>query len=139
MKVYKATKKAELIASIREGFSDKEVYIAIRPCIDVVVELLENGPNLATIYCPPSLYHLTSRRVMRALEKVGVGLSPLGGGAGRPKVYGKARVDEIRKLQSIGMTITRISEELDIPRRTIYHLLKEDGAQSGERSSSQDR
>jgi orotate phosphoribosyltransferase-like protein len=48
-------------------------------------------------------------------------------------------VEEIRKLQSIGMTITRISEELDIPRRTIYHLLKEDGAQSGEDSSSQDR
>lgn len=125
MKEFKSTKKAELIGQIREGFTEKEVYIALRPCIDVVVELLENGPNITTIYCPPSLHKLTSRRVTSALEKVGIELLPRGGGAGRPKVYGKGNVAEIKKLQRIGMPITRIAEELDIPRRTIYHLLKE--------------
>ncbi len=129
MKEFKSTKKAELIGQIREGFSDKEVYIALRPCIDVVVELLENGPNLTTIYCPPSLHRLTSRRVTGALEKVGIALLPKGGGAGRPKVYGTDNISEIRKLKRIGMPITRIAEELDIPRRTIYHLLKDDAAE----------
>jgi hypothetical protein len=128
MKEFKSTKKSELIAHIREGFSEEEVYIALRPCIDVVVELLENGPNLEAIYCPPSLHRLTSRRVTAALEQVGIKLLPLGGGAGRPKVYGKDNISEIRKLQRIGMPITRIAEELDIPRRTIYHLLKEDAS-----------
>ncbi len=129
MKEFKSTKKTELIGQIREGISEKEVYIALRPCIDIVVELLENGPNITTIYCPPSLFRLTSRRVTSALEKVGIALLPKGGGAGRPKVYGKDNISEIRKLKRIGMPITRIAEELEIPRRTIYHLLKDDAAE----------
>ncbi|HOP08837.1 MAG TPA: helix-turn-helix domain-containing protein, partial [Candidatus Methanofastidiosa archaeon] len=98
----------------------------LRPCIDVVIELLENGPNLTTIYCPPSLYDLTSTRVRSALEKVNVRLRPFGGGAGRPNVYDENDIKEIRKLMDAGLSITRISQELDIPRRTIYHLLDKD-------------
>jgi len=128
MKRYKALKKDQLISDIREGFDDSEVYICLRPCIDVVIELLENGPNLSTIYCPPSLYELTSTRVRNALEKVNVRLRPFGGGAGRPKVYDENDVKEIRNLMDAGLSITRISQELEIPRRTIYHLLSKDEA-----------
>ncbi|HPR42456.1 MAG TPA: helix-turn-helix domain-containing protein [Candidatus Methanofastidiosa archaeon] len=126
MKRYKALKKDQLIREIREGFDESEVYIGLRPCIDVVIELLENGPNLTTIYCPPSLYDLTSTRVRSALEKVNVRLRPFGGGAGRPNVYDENDIKEIRKLMDAGLSITRISQELDIPRRTIYHLLDKD-------------
>jgi hypothetical protein len=126
MKVFKAKRKEDMIAHIREGFDDTAVYITLRPCIDIVVELLENGPNLSTIYCPPSLYKLTSDRVRHALEKVGVSLESMGGGAGRPRVYSGNDVVEIRKLQKLGHSITRISKELGIPRRTIYYLLKDE-------------
>ncbi len=126
MKKFRASNKEEIIRQIREGFIEEEVYVALRPSIDIVVELLENGPNLSCIYCPPSLYNLTSTRVKRALEKVGVLLNPLGGGAGRPRVYSEQDVKEIRKMQKIGVSITRVSKELEIPRRTIYYLLKED-------------
>ena len=126
MKIYKALKKDQLIKQIREGFDDHEVYISLRPCIDIVIELLENGPNLSVIYCPPSLFELTSSRVKNALEKVNVKLRPMGGGAGRPKVYDRNDVTEIKKLISVGLSITRISQELDIPRRTIYHLLNKE-------------
>jgi len=126
MKRYKALKKDQLIKEIREGFDDTEVYIGLRPGIDVVIELLENGPNLTTIYCPPSLYELTSTRVRNALEKVNVRLRPYGGGAGRPKLYDENDIKEIKKLMEVGLSITRISQELDIPRRTIYHLLNQE-------------
>ncbi|MBN1786300.1 MAG: helix-turn-helix domain-containing protein [Candidatus Methanofastidiosa archaeon] len=129
MKIYKALKKDLLIKQIREGFDDHEVYISLRPCIDIVIELLENGPNLSVIYCPPSLFELTSSRVKNALEKVNVRLRPMGGGAGRPKVYDSNDVTEIKKLISVGLSITRISQELDIPRRTIYHLLNKEKAE----------
>lgn len=126
MKRYKALKKGPLISEIREGFDESEVYISLRPCLDIVIELLENGPNLSVIYCPPSLYELTSTRVKNALEKVNVKLRPHGGGAGRPKVYDDNDLTEIHKLMDVGLSITRISQELDIPRRTIYHLLNKE-------------
>jgi len=123
MKEFKAKTKREMIELIREGYEDREVYVNLRPCIDIVVELLENGPNLSVIYCPPSLCELTSKRVKNALEKVGISLVPRGGGAGRPSIYSEDDITEIRKLMKIGLSVTRISQELDIPRRTIYHLL----------------
>jgi len=126
MKRYRALKKGLLINEIREGFDESEVYISLRPCLDIVIELLENGPNLSVIYCPPSLYELTSTRVRNALEKVNVKLRPHGGGAGRPNVYDDNDLAEIRNLIDVGLSITRISQELDIPRRTIYHLLNKE-------------
>ncbi|MHC1604705.1 MAG: helix-turn-helix domain-containing protein [Candidatus Methanofastidiosia archaeon] len=125
MKEFRASRKEDMIKQIREGFSENEVYVSLRPSIDIIVELLENGPNLSAIYCPSSLFELTSQRVRTALDKVGVSLKPYGSGAGRPRIYTNNDIREIQKLKQIGIPITRISEELEIPRRTIYYLLKE--------------
>ncbi|MEA1993353.1 MAG: helix-turn-helix domain-containing protein [Euryarchaeota archaeon] len=123
LKVLKITDKEEVINEIEKGIEEEIVYLSVRPSIDIVVALLENAPNLNTILCPPSLYTLTSERVKKALRKVGISLKKGSFNVGRPKKYTEDDIDKMLDLRNAGSSVIEISEELGIPRRTIYYYL----------------
>jgi len=123
LKIIKFTNKEKVIKEIEKGFEDEVVYLSIRPSIDVIVALIENDPNIRTILCPPSLYELTSERVKNALKKVGISLQKGNFKAGRPVKYKKEDIEEMLRLYKAGVPVSRIREELGIPRRTIYYYL----------------
>ncbi|MFQ5891642.1 MAG: helix-turn-helix domain-containing protein [Candidatus Methanofastidiosia archaeon] len=125
MRTFRAQRKLELILEISQGFREEEVYIPHMLGADIILTLIEYGENLKTIYVPPSIYEQTSERVKILLQKARVSLESFGGGAGRPRKYSKEDLREIIKLKNRGFPITKISKELGIPRRTIYHLLKD--------------
>jgi len=123
--VFKSKRKKELLAEIEEGFSDKEVYISRIVGMDILLALLEHGSSLKTIVVPPSVYAQTSDRVRSYLKEARVSLEKGEDTAGRPPKYTKKDIKEIVKLKEGGIPIVEISRKLDIPRRTIYYLLKE--------------
>ncbi len=128
MKKIIAKNKKDLIKKLRVELSDKDekIYINMRPSVDIMVEVLEHAPNVKYILCPKSLYDLTSIRVKKALERVGVLLIPYGEGAGRPNKYNEETVHKIKKMFDLGVPIKEISKSLDIPLRTVYHLINEE-------------
>ncbi|MGD2247620.1 MAG: helix-turn-helix domain-containing protein [Candidatus Methanofastidiosia archaeon] len=93
---------------------------------DILFALIEHGENLTTIVVPPSIYELTSERVKIYLEKARINLEKGDNTPGRPTKYTKDDIREIVQLKENGMSITQISLELDIPRRTVYYLLEKE-------------
>jgi len=123
LKILKFTNKEKVIREIEKGIEDEVVYLSIRPSIDAIVALLENDPNIRIILCPPSLYDLTSTRVKNALKKVGISLERGSFKVGRPVKYNKRDIEEIFKLYNSGIPVSKIANELGIPRRTVYYYL----------------
>lgn len=125
MKKIIAKNKRDLIKKLRANLSnnDEKIYINMRPSVDIMVEVLEHAPNVKYILCPKSLYMLTSIRVKKALERVGVLLVPFGEGAGRPNKYDEEIVNKLKKMYELGVPVKEISKSLKIPLRTVYHII----------------
>jgi len=123
-----AKNKRDLIKKLRADLSnnDEKIYINMRPSVDIMVEVLEHAPNVKYILCPKSLYALTSIRVKKALERVGVLLVPFGEGAGRPDKYDGETVNKLKKMYELGVPVKEISKSLKIPLRTVYYLANEE-------------
>lgn len=128
MKKIIAKNKRDLIKKLRADLSthDEKIYINMRPSVDIMVEVLEHAPNVKYILCPKSLYSLTSIRVKKALERVGVLLVPFGEGAGRPNKYDDETVSKLKKMYELGVPVKEISKSLKIPLRTVYHIANEE-------------
>lgn len=128
MKKIIAKDKKDLIKKLRSDLSDKDekIYINMRPSVDIMVELLEHAPNVKYILCPSSLYSLTSIRVKKALERVGVLLVPFGDGAGRPNKYDDETITKLMKMYELGVPVKEIAKSLKIPPRTVYHIISEE-------------
>lgn len=128
MKKIIAKDKKDLIKKLRSDLSDKDekIYINMRPSVDIMVELLEHAPNVKYILCPSSLYSLTSIRVKKALERVGVLLVPFGDGAGRPNKYDDETITKLMKMYELGVPVIEIAKSLKIPLRTVYHIISEE-------------
>ncbi len=126
IKIFKTRKKMELLSEIEEGFTDKKVYISRVLGMDILLALEEYGENLKVITVPPSVYNQTSERVKLHLEKARVSLEKGSNHAGRPNMYTDDDIRRILKLKKQGVPITQISKKLNIPRRTIYYLLKKE-------------
>ena len=128
MKKIIAKNKKDLIKKLRAELSnnDEKIYINMRPYVDIMVEVLEHAPNVKYILCPKSLYAITSIRVKKALERVGVLLVPFGEGAGRPNKYDDETVGKLKKMYELGVPVKEISKSLKIPLRTVYHIANEE-------------
>ncbi|MFA4700750.1 DUF1699 family protein [Pyrococcus kukulkanii] len=115
----------ELLRKIDESLNEDvtEVYINLRPTKEVVVRILENAPNVKVIGCPPSLYPKVSKKVINALEKMGIRVVPIARGRGRPRKYSEKTVSLIREMLHRGKSPREISRSLGIPIRTLYYLI----------------
>ncbi|WP_297469754.1 DUF1699 family protein [Thermococcus sp.] len=102
-----------------------EVYVSLRPTKEVVVKILENAPNVRRISCPPSLYPKVSKRVIYALNQLGIELIPEKRPRGRPRKYDEKTVKLVREMAEKGVPMKEISERLGIPLRTVYYMVNE--------------
>ncbi|MGA2675296.1 MAG: helix-turn-helix domain-containing protein [Methanobacterium sp.] len=98
-----------------------EVYINEPLSSRIIMEILEEHPNIKRIKCPTSLYLRTSKKYLDALRKLGVEVEPVLK-SGRPKKYGESEVKLIQKMLNNGSNPSEISEKLHLPIKTVYYL-----------------
>ncbi|MBU6996824.1 MAG: hypothetical protein HXS41_11245 [Theionarchaea archaeon] len=125
--MFESRNKEELITEIKEGFTEREVYVPRILGMDVLLALLEHGENLRIIILPPSIFAQTSQRVRDYLERARVSLRKGDISVGRPSRYTEQDTREITRLLRERTPITEISRTLKIPRRTIYYLMEKEG------------
>lgn len=126
MKILNAKSRSELVQKIHETLNPntQEVYIDIRPSIQIIIILLNKAPNLKTLYVPNSLYRETSERVKNALYKIGVQVLPLDRPRGRPRTHDKEKLEMTLKLAQQGESAKTIASKTGLPLRTVYYHIK---------------
>jgi hypothetical protein len=128
MDTIRAKNRTELLRKIQHELnpSTKEVYIDIRPSIQIIVAILNKAPSIKAIHIPRSLYKETPRKIKNALNKVKVKLIPSNRLQGRPRKHSKEKMDSVFKLAKEGKTAKMISIETGLPLRTVYYYLKKE-------------
>ncbi len=102
---------------------EERVYISLPLSKELVLVLLHRMPNLRVVYLPPSAIKRTPKKILNALNGVGVTVIPMPR-RGRPRRDRAA----VFKLAEEGKSPREISELLNIPLRTVYHILQEHSA-----------
>lgn len=126
MKVIRAKNKVELLQEIgKDSGEHGEVYINLRPTLDIVSGITKNFPQVGRIMCPPSLHTQTSKKVFKYLGDQGIKLEPGEFNVGRPKKYDAELVAQISNMRTQGMPAKHISEHLEMPLRTVYFYLQQ--------------
>ncbi|HYB93187.1 MAG TPA: DUF1699 family protein [archaeon] len=128
MYIIKAKNRTELLQKIQNELdpSAKEVYIDVRPSIQIIISILNKAPSINSIHIPKSLYEETPRKIKNALNKVQIKLLPSNIPQGRPKTHSEKKIDSVFKLSKEGKTAKMISIETGLPLRTVYYYLKKE-------------
>ena len=110
----------EIFHEIEEKLNEKteKVHLSIRPSVTVLVHILSKAPNVRIIAVPPSLLKCVPIKIKRALEKVGVELSPECAEPGRKRKRDPKPVIELLKK---GFSAKQVSERLGVPVSTVYY------------------
>ncbi|OED30863.1 helix-turn-helix domain-containing protein [Methanosphaera sp. WGK6] len=87
----------------------------------LIIELLDDNPDLEEIECPQSLYERTSETYIDALNELGIQISIIEH-RGRPQKYDENLKEEINKMIDSGLTPKNIANRLNINRKTVYYL-----------------
>ena len=125
MKIINAKNKTSLLHQISKINSrDTEVYLSLRPTMEIIHRLLDQSPNLRKISCPQSLYLQVSKKVFKHLQSKGVELTPGDFKVGRPMKHDIDMVKQIINQRGAGKPAKQISQEFDVPLRTVYFYLK---------------
>lgn len=124
MKVLRCRDKEELLERMAEiDEKDEEVYISLRPTQEIVEEVTERSEALEKLKCPESLYYQVGEKVKDKLEDRGIELEPGEFSAGRPKKYSEEEIERMVQMREKGKPVSQISEQMDVPVRTIYFYL----------------
>ncbi|WP_456372205.1 hypothetical protein [Methanocaldococcus sp.] len=109
MKELRAKTKEELIEKIKNCENVDEIYINLELDRDVAIALLENCEP-KKIYLPKSKYKRSSKKIIKALEGVGVEVIPISPKTGRPtnvdkivKKYLDKKPEEIAKITGLNL------------------------------------
>ncbi len=111
-------KKEEILKKIEESEPDEEVYINKEIDRDIAISLLDNiEPKI--IYIPISKYKRTSKRILKALEGVGIKIKAVKPKTGRP-----TNVDKIIK-KYLHLKPEEIAKKTGLNIKTVeYHYYK---------------
>lgn len=102
----------------------------------MIVELIEEYPNLSTITCSPSVYNRTSDTYIDALEQLDIEIvKKYNWGA---KSQSNGAEFEVLRLSDEGLSAREISEKLDITLNRVYYLLKKSRANFDNRKRKYD-
>ena len=103
----------------------------------MIVELMDEYPNLEEITCSPSVYNRTSNNYIDALRQLDIEVK---------KKYdwgAKSKSNDleffIQKLSNEGLSPKQISQQLDISLNRVYYLLKKSGAKFDNRKRKHDQ
>ncbi|MFH0987106.1 MAG: DUF1699 domain-containing protein [Candidatus Micrarchaeota archaeon] len=125
MKILTAQSKLSLfeeVQSVKSG--EKEVYVSLRPTMEIVNKILERSPSLKTVSCPKSLYLQVSRKVFKSLADKGIQINAGEWKAGRPMKHDIELIKEVIKQRADGKGAKKIAEDINIPLRTVYFYLR---------------
>lgn len=89
----------------------------------LIIELLDDNPDLEEIECPLSLYERTSETYLDALSELGISINIIES-RGRPKKYDEKLKKEINEMLNSGLNPKAIAKRLNIDRKTVYYLKK---------------
>ena len=89
----------------------------------LIIEILDENPDLEEINCPLSLYERTSEIYLEALSELGVSINIIES-RGRPKKYDDDLKDDINQMLESGLSVKTIASKLNINSKTVYYLKK---------------
>lgn len=89
----------------------------------LIIEILDENPDLEEINCPLSLYERTSEIYLDALAELGVSINIIES-RGRPKKYDDDLKNEINDMLNSGLSVKTIASRLNINNKTVYYLKK---------------
>lgn len=88
----------------------------------MIVELIDEYPNLEEITCPPSVYRRTSKTYIDALKQLDIDVRTKYNWGAKSRSNGIEFY--VSKLSDEGMSARQISQKLDIPLNRVYYLLR---------------
>ena len=104
------------------GLNDgNSVHISSQLSSKMIVELIDENPNLNKITCPPSIYKRTSNKYLEVLKDLGIDVE-IKYDWGANKKYGTKKREEVIKLIKEGESPSQVAEKLNLPIKTIYYL-----------------
>ncbi len=87
----------------------------------LIIELLDDNPDLEKIECPQSLYDRTSETYLDALYELGIEISIIEQ-RGRPKKYDDDLKNQINSMINEGLNPKAVANRLHIDIKTVYYL-----------------
>lgn len=102
----------------------------------MIVDLIDEYPDLEEITCAPSVYDRTSQTYIDALKEVGIDVKKKYEWGAKSKSNGIEFY--VVKLSNEGMTARQISQKLDISLNRVYYLLKKGKANFDNRKRKHD-
>lgn len=102
----------------------------------MIVDLLDEYPNLEEITCPPSVYKRTSKTYIDALKTLKIEVRVKYNWGAESKSNGIEFY--VVKLSNEGMSARQISQKLDITLNRVYYLLRKGKANFDNRKRKHD-
>ena len=102
----------------------------------MIIDLIDEYPDLEEITCAPSVYKRTSQTYIDALKEVGINVKKKYEWGAKSKSNGIEFY--VVKLSNEGMTARQISQKLDISLNRVYYLLKKGKANFDNRKRKHD-
>ena len=90
----------------------------------LIIEILDENPDLEEINCPLSLYERTSEIYLDALGELGITINIIES-RGRPKKYDDDLKDQINEMLNSGLSVKTVASKLNIDSTTVYYLKKD--------------
>ncbi len=122
---------------IWDDFMSSKVHVNKPLSSKLIIEILDENPDLEVINCPLSLYERTSEIYLDALSELGIRINVIES-RGRPKKYDDALKDSINEMIASGLSIKTIASRLNIDTKTVYYL-KKDKLKQGPKSKYSDK
>ena len=102
----------------------------------MIVDLMDEYPQLEEITCPPSVYKRTSKRYVDALKQLEIDVRQKYEWGAKSKSNGIEFY--VAKLSDEGLTARQISQKLDISLNRVYYLLRKAKANYDNRKRKHD-
>ena len=102
----------------------------------MIVDLIDEYPNLEEITCSPSVYNRTSRDYIEALRQLDIEVRTKYEWGAKSKSNGIEFY--VKKLSDEGLTAKQISQRLEISLNRVYYLLRKSKADFNNRKRKHD-
>ncbi|NYZ79943.1 DUF1699 family protein [Candidatus Micrarchaeota archaeon] len=125
MKFINAKSKRDLLEQINSlERNEPEVYVSLRPTMEITHRIVEQCPNVKRIICPQSLYLQVSKKVFKYLQSKSIEIKSGDIRVGRPMKHDAEVIKQVLNQRAAGKPAKQISQEFDVPLRTVYFYLK---------------
>ncbi len=116
-------KNKKELEKLKENEGIEEIRLKMRLSKPVIVSLLNKFKNIKKIYNPSCYYKMTSKKILAALNKIGVEVIETKHRGKRKKLDWEKIID----LYIKGIPISQIAKKFKIQRKSVYYILKKRG------------